>query len=169
MGKQSDAAERRQESVVTWRSVEDGLPDLDLLCLLYDQENDRGWIGCRSHVVGEGWLWHETWGTAHWDGMRWNASELEADDYKVTHWCPLPGPTDRMIEQEQTVQPEFWTLVWMPAGVPIVPYDSNTHEDAGLLVYRSQDAAECAAEHQQAMYGNCDETAAPKRLSDLDK
>lgn len=49
-----------------------------------------------------------------------------------------------------------WTLVWT-SGEPVPPLDENTgHEDQGFMVYRSREAAEAAAEHQNELYMGSD-------------
>lgn len=36
---------------------------------------------------------------------------------------------------------------------PVMPYDCNSHEDQGMLVYGSEDAARASCEHQSDLYG----------------
>lgn len=54
------------------------------------------------------------------------------------------------------MEDDLWTLQ-NEDGQPVVPYDSNPgHHDEGMLVYRSEEAAESASQHQNEMYElNC--------------
>lgn len=55
---------------------------------------------------------------------------------------------------------ELWTIV-DEFDDPILPVDGNDHEDQGMLVYRSKDAAKSAAKYQNGLYDlNCK----PKRI-----
>lgn len=67
---------------------------------------------------------------------------------------------------------ELWTLQWFDvetgaAGIPVPPSDSSMSDDEGLLVYRSQKAAELSAEHQTDMYGDSETVAKAVKLSEL--
>ena len=60
---------------------------------------------------------------------------------------------------------ELWVL-WVPASKkPVIPWDCNPgHNDEGMLVYSSHDAAMSAATHQRELYGvECE----PRRLSEV--
>ena len=61
---------------------------------------------------------------------------------------------------------EFWTLVDAD-GCIVLPVDCNPgHEDQGMLVYRSYEAALSAAKHQENSYDL--EGVEPRRLDHLD-
>lgn len=47
---------------------------------------------------------------------------------------------------------DLWTIVLRRDGSPVVPFDANEHEDQGMLVYLTREAAEVAAEHQADLY-----------------
>ncbi|MEN6507139.1 MAG: hypothetical protein ABFD92_21595 [Planctomycetaceae bacterium] len=49
---------------------------------------------------------------------------------------------------------DLWTVVLCKSNEPVVPIDDNPEsDDQGMIVYRSQRAAELAAEYQAEMYG----------------
>ena len=91
----------RVQPIVIWRSVDAELPELDLVCVLYDELNDQAFIGSRVYVEdAEGWLWSNSYGSIWWNGKKWDADTLEADDdYQVTHWQPLPVPCRERSKQ----------------------------------------------------------------------
>lgn len=67
---------------------------------------------------------------------------------------------------------ELWTLRWFDvetgaAGLPVPPSDSSMCDDQGLLVYRSQRAAELSAEHKTDLYGDAETVAKAVKLSEL--
>jgi hypothetical protein len=65
---------------------------------------------------------------------------------------------------------KFWVLVWDDGKtiVPIVPEDENPgDDDQGMIVYRTKDAAENAAQHQQDFW-SLDVKAKAIPLSELD-
>ena len=82
-----------------WISVKDGLPELDEMVWLY--ENGNIYIGCRSDVDNEGWLWCKTYDAAEFRralkkygtgyGTGWDMAPEFDDDYKPSHWQPLPN------------------------------------------------------------------------------
>jgi hypothetical protein len=48
---------------------------------------------------------------------------------------------------------DLWTIVHSDTKKPVLPMDCNPEsDDEGMLVYRSQKAAELAAEYQAEMY-----------------
>lgn len=50
----------------------------------------------------------------------------------------------------------YWTLIWS-SGEPVPPLDENTHDDQGFIVYRSREAAEAAAQHQNELWGQAED------------
>ena len=63
---------------------------------------------------------------------------------------------------------EYWVVVHDGTGdgeegCAVCPYDGNEHEDQGMLVYRSEEAARMSCEHQWAMY---DISCRPCRLGE---
>lgn len=73
-----------------WRSCADDPPEMDRPVFLF--EEGRGmWIGGRGEVEFGMWCWGNAYGTAWHNGKQWDA-EIECDDdYKPTHWIPLPS------------------------------------------------------------------------------
>jgi hypothetical protein len=47
---------------------------------------------------------------------------------------------------------DLYTVIMRDSGHPVLPVDTNEHDDQGLLVYLSREAAESAAEHQAELY-----------------
>jgi hypothetical protein len=73
-----------------WELVSDeNLPPLDQIVWLWDGKGI--WIGGRADDV-DGWLWGNTYRDPWWDGEKWDGQLLTDDDYKPTHWKPLPEP-----------------------------------------------------------------------------
>lgn len=70
-----------------WVSVDIQLPPEDVPVWLHGPRHT--WIGCRTHVVGEGWFWAECGQPWIKDG-KWVADVADVDDYEATHWMPLP-------------------------------------------------------------------------------
>ena len=61
-----------------------------------------------------------------------------------------------------------YTLIWEKTQTPIVPYDENPEsDDEGILVYSSQEAAECAARYQTEQYGDDESGPAVAVLMDI--
>ena len=73
-----------------WAAVcDDNLPPLDEIVWLWDGQ--RIWIGGRADDC-DGWLWGNTYGTVWHNGAKWEG-DLETDEeYKPTHWMPMPDP-----------------------------------------------------------------------------
>jgi len=75
-----------------WILCVDRMPDLDEIVFLFAPPD---WIivGNRSDD-GEGWLWGRCYGHFWWDAnaSRWDGDCEQDDDYKPTHWRPLPYP-----------------------------------------------------------------------------
>jgi len=75
---------------MTWISVDEQLPELDLPVWLAC--GDNLFIGYR--IVGiVGWRWCNCYGSIYWDKIKWSSFDADADDYAPTHWMPLPLPT----------------------------------------------------------------------------
>lgn len=71
-----------------WVRCEDRLPELGEIVWLW--EEGRGpWIGSRDDA-GEGWLWGKAYGSIWHTGEKWDADVEQDDDYKPSHWMPLP-------------------------------------------------------------------------------
>ena len=74
-------------------------------------------------------------------------------------WGLLPGWARVHYERAaqavaDAVRPELFVVCH--AGMnPVVPFDCNPEfeEDEGMLVYRSREAAEASARHQESLYG----------------
>lgn len=47
---------------------------------------------------------------------------------------------------------DLWTVVFCDTERPVLPFDTNEHDDQGMLVYSSEDAAKASAEHQNQLY-----------------
>ena len=56
---------------------------------------------------------------------------------------------------------QLWVLVWMPGGDAIPPMDASSNDDEGLMVYRTQEGAECSAANQQKYSDDATATAIP--------
>lgn len=47
----------------------------------------------------------------------------------------------------------LWVLIWDKSKEPVPPLDDNTyHEDQGMIVYGSKEAADGGAKHQNDLY-----------------
>ena len=85
-------------------------------------------------------------------------------DYKYNPDRPVSPPPPR--KSRGSAMPAYWVLVWMPSGIPIVPYDLNPgSDDDGMLVYGSREAGDLAAKHQMKLWGADDEQAVAIPLS----
>ena len=74
---------------------ENNLPPLDEIVWLWDGK--RIWIGgCTDD--GDGWLWGNTCGRAWHTGTK-REGKLDLDDYKPTHWLPMPQPPREELTQ----------------------------------------------------------------------
>lgn len=63
---------------------------------------------------------------------------------------------------------KLYVLVWDDFGTEVVPFDCNpSHKDQGMLVYRSKEAADMAAEHQTDLYGDDNHIATSILLSEF--
>ncbi len=61
----------------------------------------------------------------------------------------------------------WWTLIWEGTTTPVVPFDENPGSyDEGMLVYRTQKAAQCACRHQRDLY---DVQCKPIRLNEIER
>lgn len=76
-----------------WRPVcQKSMPAFGQIVWLFDGK--RVWLGgCEDD--GEGWLWGNTYGQIWHNGMNWDGDLETDDDYKPTHWMPLPEPPNR--------------------------------------------------------------------------
>lgn len=72
-----------------WNRIADKLPDLDIPVWLWGP-NDGIWIGARTDD-GDGYLWGLSYGSQYRDNDGWKSEDLETDDYRPTHWMPLPN------------------------------------------------------------------------------
>lgn len=75
-----------------WISCDDRLPELGEIVFLH--EKDRAtWVGSRD-MAEEGWLWSNSYGSFWFNKTlnKWEADTEQDDDYKPTHWTPLPIP-----------------------------------------------------------------------------
>jgi hypothetical protein len=87
---QLTAALASNRAMADWILVTDRLPDFDDVVWLH--EPGRGtWIGSRS-FDGDGWLWANSYGQFWRGDSKWEADAETDDDYKPTHWRPLPEP-----------------------------------------------------------------------------
>jgi hypothetical protein len=73
--------------VTDWIRTEDRLPEEGQMVWLHDGTNT--WIGSREHE-GDGWLWGNSYGNIWHNGAKWDGDCETDDDYKPTHWLPLP-------------------------------------------------------------------------------
>ena len=72
-----------------WIRTDERLPELGEIVWLW--EEFRGpWIGSRDCPDFEGWLWGNAYGTIWRNGQKWDADVEQDDEYKPTHWQPLP-------------------------------------------------------------------------------
>ena len=55
--------------------------------------------------------------------------------------------------------PEYYVLVWANTGTAIPPYDCNSHNDQGMMIYSSHEAAQAMATRQTDDYS--DEESGP--------
>lgn len=91
--------------------------------------------------------------------IAYEASKPESDRQP---WGILPGWARESCERAaqavaDAVRPQAW-VVCTEGGDPIVPFDCNPEfeADEGMLVYRSREAAEASARHQESLYGGAD-------------
>ena len=89
---------------MAWISVKHRLPPFEKAVIVctpsgYDGAPVYSW-GARVDG-GEGWLWAVggRWGVRTDKDASWNNIEAD-DDYKVTHWMPMPRPPFRTPRQE---------------------------------------------------------------------
>lgn len=67
----ADCFAKLEESVPRWISVKERLPEEDVVVILTD------------HIdVGTGWF----------NGKGWRTPFSDIDEYRITHWMPLPEP-----------------------------------------------------------------------------
>lgn len=85
-----------------WVRCEDRHPALGEIVWLW--EEGRGpWIGSRDNPDNEGWLWGNAYGTMWHNGVKWDADVEHDDEYKPTHWQPLPLlPNTPVIHAEKS-------------------------------------------------------------------
>ncbi len=77
-----------------WISVDEQLPPIEMPAWLKQEGRIRPiFIGCHTDT-GEGLLWADCNGSEYWTGSKWRCAEAEFDDYKITHWMPLPEPPE---------------------------------------------------------------------------
>ena len=81
---------------LVWIACAERLPELDEIVWLYQPGTEGIWIGVRADDV-EGWLWGNAHGSMWWNGQRWDADMETDDDYKPTHWMPLPTPPNTEV------------------------------------------------------------------------
>ena len=84
------------DATSNWIACAAELPPLDLpVWLWFGQGKLQNLIiGCRA-LNGGDWFWCNCYGAQWWDAKRgqWDAGDAEMDDdYKPTHWLPLPTP-----------------------------------------------------------------------------
>ena len=72
-----------------WAAVTDTMPPLDEIVWLWN--GSRIWIGGRAWDC-DGWLWGNTYNHIWHNGTKWDGEIETDDDYKPTHWMPLPQP-----------------------------------------------------------------------------
>src|SRR5262245_950758 len=71
-----------------WRPITDDAPALGEICWLWDGQ--RIWVGGRDRVDSEYWLWGNCYHRFWYNAVKWDADLETDDDYKPTHWMPLP-------------------------------------------------------------------------------
>lgn len=71
-----------------WNRIDTMLPDIDQVVWLYDGK--MVWVGSRSYMDSEYWFWGNSYGSFWHNGENWDADCEVDDDYKPTHWKPLP-------------------------------------------------------------------------------
>lgn len=76
-----------------WIKVSNEFPTIGVPVFLWDGE--RIWIGAHDDT-GEGWCFGNTYGHFYFNpkSEEWETSDNNYwdDDYKPTHWMPLPYP-----------------------------------------------------------------------------
>jgi hypothetical protein len=86
---QGDAVGLVSSDLFGWVRIADRLPELGEIVWLW--EEGRGpWIGSRDDPDNEGWLWGNAYGAMWHNGVKWDADVEQDDEYKPTHWQPLP-------------------------------------------------------------------------------
>lgn len=81
----------RRVDQLGWVDINGALPDMDQIVFLDDGQ--IVWVGGRSMVSHNEWLWGNTYGNFWYDRKSglW-AGEIEIDDdYQPLRWHPLPG------------------------------------------------------------------------------
>lgn len=78
-----------------WLKVTEDNPKLGDIVWLWDGKTI--WIGGREMVDSEYWLWGKTYGSTWHNCEKWDADLETDDDYKPTHWLPLPSPPNNRI------------------------------------------------------------------------
>ena len=75
-----------------WISVNNELPELEQPIWMYFDGKIK--MGCLSNYGNEGWLWCALDYMPYCikSTQKWDIEPISDDDYKVTHWMPLPKP-----------------------------------------------------------------------------
>ena len=77
-------------SSADWLEVTEDNPKLGDIVWLWDGKNI--WVGGREMIDNEDWLWGNSYCSMWHNGQEWDADLETDDDYKPTHWLPLPSP-----------------------------------------------------------------------------
>ncbi|TKD30025.1 DUF551 domain-containing protein [Azotobacter chroococcum] len=88
---------------IQWVPVSERLPEIDTPVFLYEP-NFGIWIGgCAD--ADDGWMWAHAQGTQWFADGEWKADLFIDDDYKPSHWMPLPAAPGDTAAPEQAEQP----------------------------------------------------------------
>jgi len=90
----------KNDAEAAWIRINDRLPELEQLVFLWDGKDI--WIGDRSYLAeAEGWVWTNTNNRFGWDENKhyWDWDSEYDDEYKPTHWHPLPVPSAAMLAE----------------------------------------------------------------------
>lgn len=76
----------------SWVAVADGLPKIGVPVWMRF-ESGLIVIGEMGMVSDDEWLWGQAYGGARYVKGRWEVDDSDTDDdYRPTHWMPLPEP-----------------------------------------------------------------------------
>ena len=113
------AALAAQPEPVAWRSTDTKPPESVPVWLF---EDGRIWIGTYEYD-SDGWCFTNAYGHQFYGETGWQSPDAEwDDDYKPTHWMPLPEPPGAAAPPVRTLTDE---------EIDCIPFDGYGDEDLG--------------------------------------